>query len=118
MEPVNNDNIDARLAALTMSLELLSADRETDKEKIRSLFTLAELGIEQANKQTVLIEKIEAQSVKDKALMKETRAIAKENSLTLKEILRAIAQDAENIRDLARLAAKHESRLARVEGVN
>ena len=37
MDPINNSNIDERLAAITMNLELLSRDREDDKRRIEEL---------------------------------------------------------------------------------
>jgi DNA repair exonuclease SbcCD ATPase subunit len=37
MEPINNSNIDERLAAIAMNLELLSRDREDDKRRIEAL---------------------------------------------------------------------------------
>jgi hypothetical protein len=37
MEPIDNSNIDGRLAAIAMNLELLSRDREDDKRRIEAL---------------------------------------------------------------------------------
>ena len=39
-----------------------------------------------------------------------------QNDATIKQILQAIAQDAENIRALARIAEAHEHRIDRIEG--
>jgi hypothetical protein len=80
MEPVNNSNIDEKLAALTMNLQLLSADREADKEKIRALFILAEQNMAETER---------------------INASIRENDATIKQILGAIARDAEHIKALA-----------------
>ena len=50
-------NIDDRLAAITMNLELLSRDREEDKAKIQALFLLAEQQLQAIREQNQALDK-------------------------------------------------------------
>ena len=50
-------NIDDRLAAITMNLELLSRDREEDKGKIQALFLLAEQQLQAIREQNQALDK-------------------------------------------------------------
>ena len=56
-------NIDDRLAAITMNLELLSRDREEDKGKIQALFLLAEQQLQAIREQNQALDK-DAQAIR------------------------------------------------------
>jgi hypothetical protein len=119
MEPIDNSNIDGRLAAIAMNLELLSRDREDDKRRIdallkageanerqiKALFALAEEGIKQTDKLTAAIAR------NADAIARNADAIA-QNS----EDIRSLARHAIETGDLIRAIAKEtDARLRRLE---
>ena len=95
-------NIDDRLAAITMNLELLSRDREEDKGKIQALFLLAEQQL---------------QSVRELAKNSELQnQVIREQNQVIRGQNQALDKDAQAIRSLARIAENHERRLSSTEG--
>ncbi len=81
-------DIDDRIAALTMNLELMSRDREDDKQKL----------LEQGRQIQAHGKNIEAQGKQ------------------IQDLYLIARQDGENIRALVRLAEIHERRLTGIEG--
>lgn len=81
-------DIDERIAALTMNLELRSRDREDDKQKL----------LEQSRQIQTHGKNIEAQGKQ------------------IQDLYLIARQDGENIRALVRLAEIHERRLTGIEG--
>ena len=81
-------DIDERIAALTMNLELMSRDREDDKQKL----------LEQGRQIQAHGKNIEAQGKQ------------------IQDLYLIARQDGENIRALVRLAEIHERRLTGIEG--
>lgn len=88
-------DIDERIAALTMNLELMSRDREDDKQKL----------LEQGRQTQAHGKQIEAQG-------KQIEAQGKQ----IQDLYLIARQDGENIRALARIAEIHERRLTGIEG--
>jgi methyl-accepting chemotaxis protein len=140
MEPIDNSNIDGRLAAIAMNLELLSRDREDDKRRIdallkagetterqiRALFALAEEGIKETDKLTATIERNAAAIERNaEAIARNAEAIAR-NAEAIARNTEASAQSSEDVRSLARhaietgdliraIAKETDARLRRLE---
>ena len=102
-------NIDDRLAAITMNLELLSRDREEDKGKIQALFLLAEQQLQAARELTKNSE------LQNQAIREQNQANREQNQVIC-EPNHGRDKDAHAIRALARIAENHERRLSTTEG--
>ena len=137
-------DIDERIAALTMNLELMSRDREDDNKRlyeqgrqIQALFLRAQKDGEFIKEMSESVKEL-TESVKEdrgyiRALAESVkedrgfiRALAesrtkdgefiRELAGSVKELAENVKKDSENIRALARIAEIHERRLTGMEG--
>jgi uncharacterized protein YwgA len=83
MEPINNSNIDERLAAIAMNLELLSRDREDDKRRIEALLEATARNTEDIKALTAIIREIATQTNELTGIV---RTIASETDARLKRL--------------------------------
>ena len=109
-------DIDERIAALTMNLELMSRDREDDNKRLYEQGRQIQALFLRAEKDGEFIREV-AETVKEVAKrVKEVAESVNKLAESVNKLGENVKKDSENIRALARIAEIHERRLTGMEG--